>query len=259
MQREIILSVCRIHGLVVVLCLALFGLPSAGQGADVEAEVVWAASDGLRYELFDAVRKAGKWSGPVKITDDNADNLHPCIDAGPDGRKWLVWTAVEQGGYEIRYAYTRDGEWTEPKTLPSPLPSNIAPGLIVDEHGVPWVVWAGNDGRHNDDIYFSRFVHGKWRQPALVNRPNDVPDILPMIEKNETGNVQVTWQGYRDGQYVQLVSTWNGRTWGPEKVLADHQGVEKRVTAKMKTAERKIELPEFVPDNRQVFVRTYNR
>jgi len=261
MKRKIISPVLGIHcfflafGLLVLPCNGL----AAGKANDVDAEVVWAASDGLRYELFDAVHKAGKWSEAVKITDDNADNLHPCIDTAPDGRKWLVWTAIEQGGYEIRYSYTAEGEWRTPARLPSPLKSNIAPALVVDENNVPWVVWAGNDGLHNDEIYFSRFVHGKWQQPALVNRPNNVPDILPMITKLDRGKFQVTWQGYRGNRYVQLVSTWNGREWGPEQLLETVQDAEKSGTAKMKSSGREIELPDFVPDNRQVFVRTYKK
>ncbi len=248
--------------LAVISCLVLLSgvFCSRASAGGVDAEVVWAQSDGLRYELYKAAHRDGSWSSPEKLTDDNADNLHPCIDTGPDGKKWLVWTAMEQGGYEIRYTFTSaDGQWHEPMRFPSPLPSNIAPSLIVDNANVPWLVWSGNDGLHNDEIFFSRYVDGKWQKPALVNKANNVPDILPFISQTCDGGYEVTWQGYRSGQYVTLSSRWQGDHWGEEHPVSgkrpDDQVCEERLKQKMGP---KVELPSFVPGNRQSFLRVYS-
>ncbi len=243
---------CFLGLLVTLLCLTSWESLSLA-AEHTQADVVWAKSDGLRYELFSSSLKNGNWSQPEQVTNDNADNLHPCIDMGPDGRKWLAWTAMEQGSYEIRYAVFKNGQWSDPKKLPSDLKSNISPSLVVDDGNVTWMVWAGNDGVHNDDIYFSRFIHGKWQKPARVNQANNVPDILPRIELMAPHGYQVIWQGFRKNGYVKLVSRWTGHGWGPEHIYRNDASATK---AKNRNRQE-IKPPKFVPQTRQMFLRTY--
>ena len=229
-----------------------------------EAEVVWAQSDGLRLELFRSRLQGGTWNQPQQITNDNADNVHPSVDTGPDGITWLAWTAIEQGKYEIRYTHTdKDGNWLEPASFPSPLPSNIAPSLVVDGGGVIWMVWSGNDGVHNDEIYYSRFQDGKWQQPALVNQPNNVPDILPELNRDADGSRHVRWQGYRQNRYIELESSWSHQGWTQERIVekmskqAARAGMD--IAQEKKRVQKKIELPSFVPDDRQACLRIFTK
>lgn len=242
----------------VLFALGTPGLCAAENNSahNVQADVVWASSDGLREELYFATQREGKWSEPVKITDDNADNLHPCLDRGSDGKNWLVWTAIEQGGYEVRYAVEADGKWSDPQTLPTGLPSNIAPTVIVDVSDIPWVVWSGNNGITNDEIYYTRYIDGKWQKPQLVNVVNDVPDVLPVISVNQKGKYLVNWDGYRDGMYRKLQAVWNGNGWGPEKRV---EPVSENMTIQQIATEKQEDLPAFIEDTRQAFMRSYSR
>ncbi len=217
-------------------------------------DLVWAESDGLRHELYFTAQRNGNWIAPQKITDDNADNLHPCLDSGADGKIWLFWTAIEQGESEIHYTTNDNGEWLEPQVLPTELSSNIAPTVIVDDGGVPWVVWSANDGISNDEIYSTRFLDGKWQRPKQVNKSNEVPDVLPVISVDEIGTLMVNWEGYRSGKYVMLQSFWTGNGWGPEQIVGPES---QKTMVQGLSIEKQIDYPDFIKDTRQAFFRIF--
>lgn len=218
----------------------------------IQAELIWSESDGLRQEIFTSSFRAGTWSEPVKITDDNAGNMHPTIDVGVDGRKWVAWTAIEETGYEIRYNIYEQGEWQEHKKLPSDLASNIKPSIIIDVDNIPWIVWSGNNGGL-DDIYFSRFIDGEWTEEQSVNPENTVPDILPFLDLDEENNPVVTWDSYKNGDYIPLQSLWNGSEWSYPVELTLENGSKEGT----EDLSQLITLPEFITDTSQVFLRTF--
>jgi len=217
-------------------------------------ELVWSESDGLRHEIYASSYLSGRWSEPRQITDDNADNLHPAVDIDADGRKWVVWTAIDETGYEIKYTIFEHGEWMEPTVLPSSLRSNIKPSVALDAKNIPWVVWSGNDG-DNDDIYFSRFINGKWEKERRVHEGNKVPDILPVVNLNTDGKLTIVWEGYRNGAYHKLQSSWNGKYWNTPIELTG----ENELSEQSEKNEASLPLPEYVNDQRQVFLRIYEK
>jgi hypothetical protein len=213
-------------------------------------ELVWAASDGLRHEIYSSSCANREWTEPVKITDNNADNLHPVIDIAADGTKWLFWSAVRPDGISIEYAVNRQGEWGDPEKLPMEQHSAIAPSILLEAGGTVWLVWAGNDGG-NDEIFFSRYLKGSWTEPALVHAANEVPDVKPEIGFNEEGAVEVSWLGFRDNQYKALFVTHSeDKGWSAEqeKVIEDEDADKE---------EPIVVLPAFVPDNSQSFLKLY--
>ncbi|MCW5214672.1 hypothetical protein VU13_05145 [Desulfobulbus sp. US5] len=142
-----------------VFFVFILALPCQGKtekAAAVQQDVVWSQSDGLRYEIFTSTQKDGEWTTPVKITDNNANNLHPVLEIGSDGIKWLFWSAVRPSGISVQYAMMQNNGWSEPQTLPIEQHSAITPAALADTKGRVWLVWAGNDGG-NDDIYFSHY------------------------------------------------------------------------------------------------------
>jgi hypothetical protein len=223
------------------------------EGNDLEMEIIWAQSDGIRHEIFASSYRSGAWEEPVMITDDNAENLHPSIDAGSNGEKWAVWSAVEGAELELRYSMFEDGKWKKALKLPSDLSSNIKPSIIVDGKDIPWVVWSGNNG-DLDDIYYSRFVDGKWTQEQRVHAANEVPDILPYLDTDENGFPTVIWDSYIDDSYKKLQSTWNGEEWGEPVLVLTEDGSQDRTAEELD-----ITLPEFITDTRQVFLRVFEK
>jgi hypothetical protein len=229
--------------------LLLSGLLAAprdnADAAAVQKELIWSQSDGLRYEIYASSLKSGAWTNPVKVTDDNANNLHPALAVAPDGTGWAFWSAVNPDGISIKYAVAKDGKWSDPAAVEmEDLSSAITPSALVDKSGVVWLVWAGNDGGQ-DEIYCSRYVSSAWQKPERVNTANEVPDIKPAIALNTAGQIEVKWEGVRNGKYVPLLSTYAEGHWSSE------QQVEKQ------QEEVRPELPEFVPADSKYSLKTF--
>jgi hypothetical protein len=242
---------------IVVLSVFFLSFPCRGKeekAAAVQQDLVWSQSDGLRHEIFfsNQKQKDGEWTTPVKITDNNANNLHPVLETGTDGTKWLFWSAVRPGGISVQYAVMQNNAWSEPQTLPVEQHSAITPSVLADKDGGVWLVWAGNDGG-NDDIYFSRLQGEKWTDPKVVHAPNEVPDIKPEIAYNEEGRIEVDWIGFRSNAYKKMASVYTDNTgWSAEqeKLEPEEEGIQNE-------KEQETELPSFLPGDSQFFLKIY--
>lgn len=223
------------------LLVALLAGPCQGQ----EQEIVWSQTDGLRDEIYYSMTEEGEWEPPEKLTDNNSNNLHPAFAAAPNGSRWVFWSAVQHDGISIEYLVGQDGEWSAPRTINmEEISSAIAPSVLIDKANTVWLVWAGNDGRGQDEIYWSRYraAEAKWQKPQRINTANQVPDIRPEISLNEQGQMEVRWQGFRAGAYKKLISLWSGAAWSPEQ--------EEKQEEKQEEEEKPV-LPEFVPQGSQ--------
>jgi hypothetical protein len=242
---------CILLTFTIGLCSSVPVMAGTGTNRTWIKDLVWAASNGTDHDVFYSTYQNNKWSFPEKISEDNFDNLHPCIDRDSHGVKWVVWTAAKQNGFDIHYVNSQENKWTAVRTIPSHLSMNIAPVIVIDESDVPWVVWAANDSDSMDDIYFSRFIDGKWQGPELVNRKNDVPDVLPVIDINDRGQCRVIWDGYRNGMYVKLQSIWTGIAWSDEQIVVpDPIGSD--------AAGKQVGLPDFIKEPDMLYIRVYH-
>ena len=167
-----------------------FHLNTEGKAAQEKQDLVWSQSDGLRYEIFISTQTNGEWSTPVQLTDNNANNLHPVLDIGTNGTKWVFWSAVRPNGISVQYAVFKNNAWSEPQSLPLEQNSAITPFVLADKKGGVWLVWAGNDGG-NDDIYYSHYQDSQWTDPQILHAANEVPDIKPVIQYNDEGNIEL--------------------------------------------------------------------
>jgi hypothetical protein len=214
-------------------------------------ELAWSGSDGLRHEIFTSSFAEGIWSEPVKITDNNANNLHPVIDLGKDGTKWIFWSAVRPDGISIEYAVYRDESWSEVTKMNFEQESAITPSILIDRDNVVWLVWAGNSG-NLDEIYYSRFLNGAWTAEKIVNQANAVPDIKPVIAWNEQGEIEVRWQGFREGRYTALYSVFTKKGWSAEEEISQKEQdmIESEILEN-----QEIQLPSFVGEESQYFLK----
>ncbi len=218
--------------------------------------MVWSAYDGLRREIYySSQEKGGQWSEPVQLTDNNADNLLPCIVSMPDGRKYVVWTAMEEAQLQVMYVFFDGTDWTEPQKVPEMPKDSTMPFVAVDDAGVLWLVFVGNDGAGQDEIYSVRLEKGTWSKVQLVNAANDVPDVNPFIEIDQTGAIQVTWEGFRNNGYTLLTSRWQDERWSEEQLLPQED--KEQIQTERKEMEQEI-LPDFVEDRSMLFIRTNN-
>ncbi|MCI5148712.1 MAG: hypothetical protein D3916_04865 [Candidatus Electrothrix sp. MAN1_4] len=241
-----------IQFLILASSLTLPCLSSGKSTKAVQQDLVWSQSDGLRHEIFTSSYQDNDWTRPVKITDNNANNLHPVLDIGTDGKKWLFWSAVRPDGISIEYAIFQGHEWSDPQKFPGEQHSSITPSVVADRNGGAWLVWAGNDG-DNDDIYFSRYQTDKWSKPQVLHAQNEVPDIKPEIAYNEEGQIEVNWIGFRDNSYTKRISVYTEDTgWS-----AEQEKLENEEEQAQNQKEQETEIPSFLPADSQFFLKIY--
>ncbi len=229
--------------------------PQAEPG-DIKVEagdIVWSGEDVTGQQIYFTSYHSDKaaWSSPAKVTDDAYRNGHPVIDADQNGKKWLVWIAGSSTDYLIHYAVSKGDGWSVPATIPLQLKVNLAPSVAVDASGAPWVAWSANDGGQ-DEIYCATYAAGEWTPLMQVNARNRVPDILPKITIDTERGPLVTWQGFRDGSYVRLQSTWNGESWAEEEVVLSE--TEDSTPAVYRAV---VNMPSFIAQPEQAYLRVY--
>jgi hypothetical protein len=235
-----------------VICFLLASGVSAANKKEqsVDADIVWSESDGIRKEVFFTTRLADGWAEPEMITDDYFDNNSPVIEKDKEGNRWIFWSAYHNRTSEIRYTTRSADQWAEAQKLPSPMQSNVTPSFVFDGNGAAWVVWSANNG-DLDDIYFSTNKDGNWSEPLPVHQPNNTVDALPVIDLEEPGRLVVTWKRLTDGRYESVASVWEDGRWGAEALVAEQQ------TDEQADQIPDLELPSFIADNTNIFLRIY--
>jgi hypothetical protein len=253
-MRSLFLAVFSLVVLSQFLQPGLLHAYDTGTAIKIEkGDVAWSESVGAHNQIFFSSLSTEKnmWTAPVKITDDEFRNGHPAVDAGSDGKKCLVWVAGSDTEYMIHYSVQANNTWSKPAAVASTMKVNLSPSVMIDNSGQSWVVWAGNDGGQ-DEIYYSKLVGDKWTAPVRLNAQNEVPDILPEISLDENKIPQATWFGFRNGAYVKLHSTWDGKSWTQETEV------------QQSTAESNVQesasisnMPAFIQEPDKAFVRIY--
>lgn len=230
-----------------------------------KGDMVWGQLKGTHKQIYFSTVQPGTttWTTPVAITNDSYRNGQPVIDTGANGKRWVLWAAGSGSKAEIHYSMEANGNWSKTAAIPSGLKINVTPSVLVDASGKAWAAWSGNNGGQ-DEIYYSRFIDNAWTTPQMVNTPNNVPDILPVLSLNQNKEVQVAWYGYRDGGYVKLQSTWEGNSWSTEVVIqGNSQGISQQLTQGtqqtngVQTNADVANMPSFIKQPEKAFVRVY--
>ena len=217
---------------------------------DTDVDVVWSSSDGVKMEIYYSQRENGTWKEPVMVTDDHYHNMNPVIDRDSSGRRWLFWTAYDRGTTEIHYTTGKGGEWESSEILVSEMSSNLSPSVVIDGQDRVWVAWSANDGQL-DDIMYAYFTGTEWSEPELLHDPNELPDLLPVIEIDGDGTPIIVWRASRAGQNITLASKFIEDDWTEPLI----QEIEPEQDAEDKAGI--LQLPQFINPGSMLFVRVY--
>jgi len=94
----------------------------------------------------------------------------------------LVWLEGEsRRSLGVRFAVWTGTGWDTPEVVAPPGPgSQLALTAARLRNGTWLLAWSAFDG-HDDEIVWSRRVHGAWSRPQRVAADNRVPDITPAL------------------------------------------------------------------------------
>ncbi len=227
--------------------LSFIVFPAELLAAGRSYELAWPEVVGEKTEIFYAGYSNGQWSKKQQLTNDIYDNMHPHMAVDGEGRLWLVWTALNGLENKLFYAIKDGKGWTHPQEIKTGLESNIGPRITVDSDGLIWITWAGYAGVA-DDVYVAHWAGDDWSHPVQVNPKNTVPDILPQIDLNETGHLEIQWQGFDGDSYRNYRAVLEeDKSWSKPQLLEETDMIDSFAGADKvaKFEKNKLPLPGF--------------
>lgn len=136
-----------------------------------------------------------------------------------DGRlAGLVWLEGEnRRSFGVRFAAWTGTAWDTPELIAPPGPgSQLALTAARLANGTWLLAWSAFDG-HDDEIVWSRRVHGTWSRPQRVAADNQVPDITPALTTagNAGDSALLAWSRYDAalGEYRVVMSRFVQGHW----------------------------------------------
>lgn len=230
---------------------------------DPRASLAWAGPvDGI-HNIFYSRLEDGRWTPPLQISDSDKNQMIPTLAEADEGSAWIVWTEAAGSVGKLRYAYRFNGEWSPARPIETRNAFDTAASVIVDGEGIPWLVWAGaHEG--DDEIFYARWQVDGWSEPRQLNIDDAYPDVLPVLELDESGRPLVSWSGFDGERYVEYSSTWTGSEWSGE--VDSGLAIEEETTrANSKTRKLResldaatVILPAFLTDKRLASIQYYS-
>ena len=163
---------------------------------------------------------------PVPAQEHTKELAQPVFVADGRGIRALVWFAGEaHHQHAVRAAEWLDGHWGETQTISPPgKGTQIALATAALDDGSSLAVWAAFDGQ-DDEILWSRQLHGSWSRPRPIAEDNAVPDVTPSLFPT-AGGALVTWSRYDGNDYRVNVSRFDGEGWTSPTVVGSRGTTE---------------------------------
>jgi len=155
----------------------------------------------------------------------------PDLAVGPDGEVCLVWLAFGAAGDEVLAAMRRAGSWGEPIAMSAAPGRYLPPRVVAERGGGCFVVWTALEARSggggdvepvaSSDL-FGRRYHGAKLGPVerLTNAPGS--DAAPALAADESGDLWLAWEAFRDGRFDIHARKRAAGTWGAVRRVTDH-------------------------------------
>ncbi len=189
------------------------------------ATIVWGEEQLAGNQLFYSVYNDGRWSKSKQLTSSDAYNYMPTLAGGSN--TLVVWAATEDKQTKLFYALlNRDEIIQPPKQIKTGFSSNVAPVLSLNSEGIPILVWSGNNG-NLDDIYMTKYSGGAWQTPVRIHPQNKVPDFLPVMNMNSTGELIVEWTTFGNNGPVQITKNISSGVLNSTNVTTHFQEMKK--------------------------------
>ncbi len=171
----------------------------AKQEMPLDADMVWHESQSDLRTIVISLYRDGQWGQPQKIYQTKSFVSSAVSSTLQDGRKIVFWSEDQKEKTKLYFTVQQSlgdmSRWSEPLLLPFKCRECLAATAVLDFYGNLWLFWTDNASGH-DDVFYSIYTNGQWASVEQVNAKNQVPDILPISNLNDQGQVEVQWQSY---------------------------------------------------------------
>jgi hypothetical protein len=192
--------------------------------------VVWGARKELLTESNDIYfsRKAGgSWTFPAKLSESNANNVHPTVAAAPGGKVFVAWTQ-ETGTAPAQHSIivkTNEGDyWSQVGYFWSPVSHAQFPALVTDGVGRIHLIWDVQT-----QVLYSSYEGGLWSEPFTVGAgPGKNSERGTAIAATGDSGVHVVWKGSAAGGNDIFYRRLMNGSWSDPANLSSNGGSSSR-------------------------------
>ncbi|MCP5117391.1 MAG: hypothetical protein GY953_41735, partial [bacterium] len=174
-----------------------FDYPSTVETSDGDTWVAWQGYHDRGDHVYARRKTASGWGEVEQLTQEKGDVFRTAIGEDSAGRLWVVW-AQRMGTEWDLYARRRNADgWAPRVKITSANYPNTFHRLVTDRERNLHLVWVGHTGGQSF-VYWSRLRGDSWSSPMSVSGPSA---WNPEAAADSQGNLWVTWDGYRSGNY----------------------------------------------------------
>ena len=187
----------------VLLCLFL---PVSSIANDAILTWISELEDGV-YQVNVQRMINNEWQPVEAVYSSKELNYSPTIGSNKLGDIMVVWTSRSTVRSIGRAILFHEGKWQKNEVIANQGGQVTTPAIVFDQSNNAHIVWVSD---HNglDDVFYQTWIakRNEWTKPELVNQSNKVPDILPNVSLDLTGDVLVQWQSIslETNNYAQL-------------------------------------------------------
>jgi hypothetical protein len=140
---------------------------------------------------------SGGWSEPFRLTEQKGDIFRTEVGEDADGRIWVIWSERSREDWDL-YARAFDGRnWSSRRKLTSGDHPNMFHRLVSGPAGALDLIWIGYPNGQSH-VMWSKLRGAEWSKPIEVSGPSA---WMPEAAADSKGNLYVTWDSYRAGNY----------------------------------------------------------
>jgi len=182
---------------------------SSSQGASWEPDIATEASGAIDVCWVDTAsgeahpdvffaRSADRgksWSAPVNVSKTPGVSSEPAIAVGPDKAVHVVWTDTTNGVTDIFYSRSSDNgkSWSQFMDIAKTPGKSHEPATVVSASGTVHVAWVDTSfGESHPDIFYSRYLEGRWTKPYNVSKSAHVSQH-PTLACSHDDKIYLAW------------------------------------------------------------------
>ncbi len=192
--------------------------------------LAWSVYDGRDYEIYVARSKGKDWVGPVRLTDNEDNDLFPSLGIGTDRRPAVSWERASTEGVQVfATALAENGLFPEVPVSP-PLRDSLR-SRIISLSDRAAVVWKSAEGLGMKDLSALPATPGNL-EPVV----SPVPQPVSNIDRDENAYIgfgdSITY-GYIDRLpapelgYPPRLDAILDQNFGPTEMINEGLGAEK--------------------------------
>jgi hypothetical protein len=173
------------------------GSPQVAMDSSGNAVVLWAQSDGTRYNIWaNRYTPSGGWGTAVLIETDNGSVGNQQVAMDGSGNAFAVWQQSDGTRYNIwANRYTPSGGWgTATLTETNNAGDATNPQVAMDSSGNTIAVWSQSDGTRVNIVANRYTSSGGWGTAVLIETDNAGDAHDPRVAMDGSGNAVAVWQ-----------------------------------------------------------------